>query len=100
MGEPRDMRILAETGPAALLFILTFLLGGRIYPLRWLVRDQRSIVSAGAGMSAACVFVHLMPELHGVRLASAEGASMDGVVAGLGAEHRFPLSPCGSHPAR
>jgi hypothetical protein len=51
-------------------------------------------------MSAAYVFVHLMPELHGVRLAFAEGASMDGVVAGLGAEHRFPLSPCGSHPAR
>ena len=72
-----DKSTLAETGPAALLFAVTFLFGGRVYPLRWLVPDQRSIISFGAGMAAAYVFVHLIPELHGVRLAFAEGASMD-----------------------
>jgi hypothetical protein len=71
-----DVKILVETGPAALLFAVTFLYGGRISLLGWLVRDERSTISFGAGMSAAYVFVHLVPELHGVRLAFAEGASM------------------------
>jgi hypothetical protein len=65
-----------ETGPAALLFALTFLFGGRVGWLRRIVRDERAVVSFGAGMSAAYVFVHLMPELHGVRVAFAETASI------------------------
>ena len=53
----------------------TFLVGGRVHPLRALVRDRRSIISFGAGMSIAYVFVHLMPELHSVRGAFAESVS-------------------------
>lgn len=66
---------IVETGAAALLFIATFIVGGRVHPFRRMVRDRRSIVSFGAGMSIAYVFVHLMPELHGVRSAFAESVS-------------------------
>jgi hypothetical protein len=55
-----------ETGAAVLLFAATFLAGGRVHPFRNLI-DRRSLISFGAGMSAAYVFVHLMPELQGVR---------------------------------
>lgn len=65
-----------ETGAAALVFAATFLVGGRIHPFRSLIRDRRSILSFGAGMSAAYVFVHVMPELHGARRAFVESVSM------------------------
>lgn len=71
-----DTAEILQTGAVALLFAATFLVGGRVHPLRSLVRDRRSIISFGAGMSAAYVFVHLMPELHGVRRAFAESVSM------------------------
>jgi hypothetical protein len=71
------MTEILETGAAALLFAVTFLYGGRVNPLRWILPDHRSVVSFGAGMSAAYVFVHLMPELHGVRLAFAATASVE-----------------------
>lgn len=60
------------TGCAALLFAAVFLWGGRLHPLRGLIRDRRSIVSFSAGMSAAYVFVHVMPELHDARVAIRE----------------------------
>jgi hypothetical protein len=56
-----------ESGAAALLFALTFLFGGRLNPLRFLIRDRQTVVSFCAGMSAAYVFVHVMPELHTAR---------------------------------
>lgn len=62
-----DSITIIETGAAALLFSATFLAGGRVHPFRSVFRDRRSLVSFGAGMSAAYVFVHLMPELQGVR---------------------------------
>ena len=65
-----------QTGAAALLFTATFVIGARIHPFRSLVQDRRSIVSFGAGMSIAYVFVHLMPELHGVRSAFAQSVSL------------------------
>ncbi len=65
-----------ETGGAALLFAAVFLVGSRMHPLRLLLRDPRSSISFGAGMSAAYVFVHLMPELDSVRSAFAESGSM------------------------
>jgi hypothetical protein len=65
-----------ETGAAALLFGTTFLIGRRLHPFRSLIRDRRTIVSFGAGMSIAYVFVHLMPELHGVRRAFAESVAL------------------------
>ena len=57
---------LAETGAAAALFAAVFLVGGRLHPLGSLL-DRRSTISFSAGISAAYVFVHLLPELHGVR---------------------------------
>jgi hypothetical protein len=66
---------LVETGIAALLFALTFLFGGKIHPLKAITHDRRSLVSFSAGMSAAYVFVHLMPEMHGARSVFAESVS-------------------------
>ena len=70
------MQEVFKTGAAALLLALTFLLGERARPLRFFFRDPRSLISFGAGMSAAYVFVHLMPELHHARQSFAESASM------------------------
>ena len=67
--------LILETGAAALLFAAVFAFGGRVHPFRSLVRDRRTVISFGAGMSVAYVFVHLMPELHGVRSAFAESMS-------------------------
>lgn len=50
--------------------------GDQVHPLRALIRDRRSRISFGAGMCAAYVFVHVMPEVHGARRAFAESVSM------------------------
>jgi hypothetical protein len=63
------------TACAALLFALVFVLGGRFYPLRVLTSSRRALVSFGAGMAAAYVFVRVMPELHSGRQAVAESGS-------------------------
>jgi hypothetical protein len=71
-----------RTGCAALLFAAVFAVGGSAHPLQRWVDDRRSIVSFGAGMSAAYVFVHVMPELHGARTVvseSVEGLRFDGM---------------------
>jgi len=75
MGSEETTKVV-ETGAAALLFAAVFLVGGRVHPLRALIRDRRSIISFGAGMSAAYVFVHVLPELHGARRVFAESASV------------------------
>ena len=64
-----------ETGAAALLFTAAFLFGDRVHPFQSLVRDRRSLISFGAGVSVAYVFVHVMPELHEVRHAFAASVS-------------------------
>jgi hypothetical protein len=66
------------TGIAALVFAATFLFGARFHPLRVLMPERRSLVSFSAGMSAAYVFVRLMPEL-----SSARGAFVESVNATL-----------------
>jgi hypothetical protein len=66
---------LLETGAVALCFAAIFLFGGRVHPLRALGFDRRSLVSFAAGMSAAYVFVHLMPEMHAAREALVESSS-------------------------
>jgi hypothetical protein len=63
------------TGLAALVFAATFAFGARIHPLRVLMGDRRSQVSFSAGMSAAYVFVRLMPELSAARVSFAESVS-------------------------
>ena len=59
---------IARTGAAAVLFAAVFINGGRVHPLRAVVHDDRVVISFCAGMSAAYVFVHLMPELHEARV--------------------------------
>jgi len=56
----------------AALLAATFLFGGRVYPLRAVMRDRRSMISFAAGMSAAYVFVHVLPELGEARRTLAE----------------------------
>jgi hypothetical protein len=63
------------TGAAALVFAATFLAGGRVHPLRALIRDKRSAISFSAGVPTAYVFVHAMPELHDARHAFAASTS-------------------------
>jgi hypothetical protein len=67
--------VLPESAIAAVLFACAFLFGDRFRPLKWLGADRRALISFGAGMSAAYVFVHLMPELDGAREAFAESLS-------------------------
>jgi hypothetical protein len=73
VAEPASVSIV-PTGVAALALAGMFVFGGRLHPLRSLVPDRRSIVSFSAGMSAAYVFVQLMPELHAARTAFAQAA--------------------------
>ena len=61
-----------QTGAATLLFVAVFLFGERVRPFRRLVADHRTVVSFGAGMSSAYVFVHVMPELGVARESFAE----------------------------
>jgi hypothetical protein len=70
------METIIETGFAALLFAATFLVGKKIKPLRVFIKNPRSIISFGAGMSSAYVFMHLMPELHEARSTFVESVSM------------------------
>jgi hypothetical protein len=72
------------TGAAALLFAAAFLVGGRLHPFRLLGLHRRSMISFGAGMSSAYVFVHLMPELHGVRTAFTAATSLPTRFEGMG----------------
>lgn len=71
-----DANLVLATGATAVLFALTFLLGGRIHPLQSLVRDRRTVISFAAGATAAYVFVHLLPELHGARETFTESATV------------------------
>ena len=68
--------MLLETGAAVVLFATTFLAGGRMHPLRLFTADRRSAVSLGAGMSAAYVFVHVLPELHEARRTLADTVAL------------------------
>ena len=73
MGEATPLWL--TTGPAVLLFAAIFLVGQHFHPMRRYIHDRRSVLSFMAGMSAAYVFVHMMPELNEARelvLASAD----------------------------
>jgi hypothetical protein len=72
------------TGAAAVLFALMFLVGGRIHPVQSLVRDRRTVISFAAGMTAAYVFVRLLPELHGARETFTESTSLTLRYEGMG----------------
>jgi len=63
------------TAVPALIFAAVFLLGRRLHPLEVFGFDRRALVSFGAGMATAYVFVHVMPELQGARRALVASAS-------------------------
>ena len=75
---------LIETGTAALLWVVVFLVGSEFYLFRMPNVGQNRILSFGAGMSVAYVFVHMIPELHEVRGSFVESVSqhlpLDGMV--------------------
>jgi hypothetical protein len=62
-----DERSILETGAAALVFAAVFLVGGHVYPMRAILRNERSMLSFSAGIALAYVFVHVMPELSAAR---------------------------------
>lgn len=70
------MKAILETGAAAALFAAAFLVGSHVHPLRFLIRDRRVLISFAAGMTAAYVFVRLLPELHGARESYTEATSL------------------------
>lgn len=67
---------LVESLLGAVLFASAFLFGRRVAGARGLVNDARLLVSLGAGMSAAYVFVHVLPGLADLRMASIESATV------------------------
>jgi len=68
--------LVTGTGLAALLFAAVFIAGGRIRPLRRLGLEPRTIASFSGGLSAAYVFVQLIPELAGAQHAFAQSTSL------------------------
>jgi hypothetical protein len=69
--------VIIETGVAALLFAVTFLWGDILALWRRHFKNPHAVISFGAGMSSAYVFMHLMPELHEARSAFVESVSME-----------------------
>jgi hypothetical protein len=76
VSEPVASPPVLETAVAAALFAATFLVGPRVHLFLSLGGDRRTMLSFCAGMSTAYVFVHVMPELHGIRTAFVESASV------------------------
>jgi hypothetical protein len=67
---------LLETFVAALLFAGAFLVGKHVRVVQLVGGDSRSAVSFGAGMAISYAFVHVMPELQGVRVAFASSVAV------------------------
>jgi hypothetical protein len=72
-----EMGIVVTSGLGAVLFAAVFLAGDRIHLLGGVLHDPRSTASVGAGVSAAYVFIHLMPELAEAREALAASAAVE-----------------------
>ena len=66
------------TGLSALVLALVFLVGGRLHPFQRLIRDRSWLLSLGAGVSIAYVFVHMMPEMATAREAYEKSATVPG----------------------
>lgn len=82
------------TASSAALFAMTFLFGRDVHPLRGLIRDRRVIVSFGAGVATAYLFMRMMPELAEAQMSIAQDAlpgSAGGVIVYLAAMTGFLL---------
>lgn len=71
------------TGIAALALALTFPVLGRLRPMQRLITDQGWLLSLGAGVSIAYVFVHMMPEIAGAREAYAQSTRFPVLFRGM-----------------
>lgn len=71
------------TGVSAIVLALTFPVGGRMRPMQRLIHDQGWLLSLGAGLSIAYVFVHMMPELAGAREVYAQSTKLPVIFRGM-----------------
>jgi hypothetical protein len=71
------------TGLSALVLAGVFPIGGRLQPGRKLIRNEGILLSLGAGVSIAYVFVHMMPEMAGAREAYARSTSLPVMFRGM-----------------
>jgi len=74
---------LVGTAIAALLFGMTFLLRLGSYSWRFRFKSHRAVLSFGAGMSIAYVFVHMIPSLNEARLSFVESVSFPLIYEGM-----------------
>jgi hypothetical protein len=72
MSRGLDARQILETGAAVLVFAAVFLVRARGNPLQRFLKDSHDLVSFGAGISLAYVFLHVLPALDVVRGAYVE----------------------------
>lgn len=61
------LTLIAESAIAMLLLTGTFLLGGRVHPFQFLIKDQRTVASFSAGVAVAYAMIYAIPELCGAR---------------------------------
>lgn len=71
-----DRITVVETGVAVLVFAAVFLVKPKTRPVRSRIKNPHTLISFGAGMSAAYVFMHMMPELHAARRTFVESVSI------------------------
>ena len=71
------------TGISALVLSMTFPVFGRLRPMQRLIHDQSWLLSLGAGLSIAYVFVHMMPEIAGAREAYAQSTKLPVLFRGM-----------------
>lgn len=71
------------TGLSTLVLALTFLVGGRVRPMRRMVRDEGRLLGLSAGVSIAYVFVHMMPEIAAARETYASSAKIPVIFRGI-----------------
>jgi hypothetical protein len=71
------------TGSSALILAAAFPIGGRLQLVRKVIRDRGRLLSLGAGVSIAYVFVHMMPEMADARDAYATSATIPVLFRGM-----------------
>ncbi len=74
----------AGSAVVALLWATVFLYGRFVFPHHGHLLSRSNVISFGAGMSVAYVFVHMMPELHDVRRSFVAAAGMELPFEGMG----------------
>jgi hypothetical protein len=71
------------TGSSTLALTGVFLFSGRLRPFGVLIHDRGRLLSLGAGVSIAYVFLHMMPEMADARAAYAVSATIPVLFGGM-----------------